>query len=104
MLEVTIAGAGPELLLQLFPGDKSSRDFQQGEQDLDGLTRKLQARSILIQFARISGDLKGTKPHGNLRPTTLCHSSPQGGRQSTIVRFSMNLGRFLGTADAYYPS
>jgi hypothetical protein len=50
VVEVAITGTRPQLLLQFFPSNELFRDFQQDEQDLDGLTAELQADTVLPQF------------------------------------------------------
>ena len=77
MLEVAKAGARPEFLLQFFAGNELTRDFQQDEQDLDGLTGELQPDTVLAQFLRVRETSKGQTAQRSGDVTGLRHSSPQ---------------------------
>ena len=77
MFEVAKAGSGPQFLLQFFAGDELPWSLQQGQQDLDGLAAKLQARTILAQFAGIRRDLEGAESDGNWNSTRFRHTLPE---------------------------
>jgi hypothetical protein len=77
VFEVAKAGAGPEFLLDFLAGDEPTWDFQQDEQDLDGLAGELQPNTVLAEFLRIRGSVKGPKPHADRGLIELCHTFPK---------------------------
>src|ERR1700730_15867910 len=64
LLEVHKGVGGPELLLQLFPGDGFTRPFQQHDKDLYRLTLQPDLHALFAEFPSSWIELENAKTEG----------------------------------------